>query len=570
MQNGDSSKKISRIRTFQNDISSVRPGTTQASSVENDAIKETPINAQKLSEQTIFKPIVPSAPPVTEPKILEEKIVKGPTHPPVAPPTSAPETPLQKPRTTTLPTQSPIVSDNKQLNKAIPQETLASIVDTDVSQVISDDTSSEGSIITDQKRTRFSLTSSTIEALKAWFSNEKESFKDRAETKRRAIPTVRPVENRKEVLQKAAKQSAMAPKDDHQQLATKFATLPKTEITQNDKPVQIKKKAAPAKPSWSHFTDTQKKQELEEASTPTTPTPPKTPEPIKTVLPPAPAVKQNSAGLMPAFKEPEVSKPIPTTPINTQSTTPPPVAAPAVSTPEIKVVGDKKKVSFAGLGKFLTYSGIAAVIVIAVTSGVGLVWWLFSNTSQTPTINLAEESVLPVRQDLVTYEQNVPTTLPLRKEELWQNIMNTESRSGSGLVLILLTNNNNTPATAAEILDTINWPSNSAFLKNIEEVNFGLYRNMPFMVMKTTNFDAVFGGLLSSEPTLTEDLDLFISSSTEALATNFTDELIQNHDIRVLKSSSGSDVLVYGFVNRSTIVITSNRETFSEVANQVR
>ena len=185
-------------------------------------------------------------------------------------------------------------------------------------------------------------------------------------------------------------------------------------------------------------------------------------------------------------------------------------------------------------------------------------------------MNLVEENIQSVQPELVTYEQNVPITLPLRKEELWQDILNTKTSSSSGLVLLLLLNDDNTPATTSEILEKINWPSNSAFLKNIEEVNFGLYNGVPFMVIKTTNFDTVFGGLLASESTLSEDLSLFISSSTDKLSINFIDELIQNHDIRVLKSESGRDALVYGFVNRNTIVITSDRETFSEVANQIR
>lgn len=571
MQNGDSSKKISKIRTFQSDISSVRPTVNQPTSMDKDVIEETPFNTQKLSEQTIFKPVAPSTTPAIEPKILDEKIIEEKTSSSTPIPEVIPPENLSKdPNIAETPKLGSTTPISNPLTKAIPKETLASIVNTDVSHVISDDTSSEGSIITDQKRTRFSLTSSIIEAVKAWFSNEKESFKDRAETRRKAIPTVSPVKNRKEVLQKAAEQSAMAPKDDHQQLTTKFAALPKTKVPQNDKPVQIKKKVAPAKPSWSHFTGAEKESDLkEEAPLPTINTPPKTPEPIKTVLPSAP-IKQNSAGLMPALTTPEVFKEKAPVPATTTSS----VSISSKSTdskpPEIKLVGNKKRANFAWLGKFLTYSGIAVVIVIAVTSGVGLVWWFFSNSSQKPTVNLVEENIQSVQPELVTYEQNVPITLPLRKEELWQDILNTKTSSSSGLVLLLLLNDDNTPATTSEILEKINWPSNSAFLKNIEEVNFGLYNGVPFMVIKTTNFDTVFGGLLASESTLSEDLSLFISSSTETLSVNFTDELVQNHDIRVLKSESGRDALVYGFINRNTIVITSDRETFSEVANQIR
>ena len=177
MQNGDSSKKISKIRTFQSDISSVRPTVNQPTSMGKEVIEETPLNTQKLSEQTIFKPVAPSTTPAIEPKILDEKIIEEKTSSSTPIPEVIPPENLSKePNIAETPKLGSTTPISNPLTKAIPKETLASIVNTDVSHVISDDTSSEGSIITDQKRTRFSLTSSIIEAVKAWFSNEKESL----------------------------------------------------------------------------------------------------------------------------------------------------------------------------------------------------------------------------------------------------------------------------------------------------------------------------------------------------------------------------------------------------------
>lgn len=565
MQSGDlPPKKISRIRTFQNDISSVRPNTTESPSpsIKEVPVIETPADKEKLSAETIFR--APTGIPAAKPQVPEVKVTETPVTPPVVmAEKSIPKAPLQEPAIPPSSLKQPtVVSEKKLLDPILPKDALAAIVNNDISEVVSDDTSAEGSVITDQKRTRFSLSSSIVEAVKAWFVDEKESIKDRAETKRKAIPTVRPVEKRKEILQKAAEQSAMAPRDDHMQLATKFA-LPKTKSKEATTPIQIKKKAEPEKPSWSHYTDKQTEPELAEKAAPSVPVSEKVdPQTKKVFLPPL-QVEETPVASKPITPLPaEVSEP------NVAATVP--SAATESKPPAVKVVGGKNKNTFKGFGKFFTYAGVAVVIIMAITSGVGLVWWLFSNVKQSPTLSLTEETVPVVTPELVSYEDNVSITLPLRKEDLWQSILSVEARVGSDLVLVSLMNLDNTPATAAKILTTMNWPSNSAFSRNIEEINFGQYRGVTFIVIRATNFDSVFGGLLAAESTMPEDLDIFIEDNTEVLADNFVDELIQNHDIRVLKKESGSDALVYGFVNRNTIIITSDRNTFSEVANQVR
>lgn len=359
----------------------------------------------------------------------------------------------------------------------------------------------------------------------------------------------------------------MAPKDDHQQLATKFS-LPKRAPEQEVAPVQIKKKLAPVKPSWSHFEGVQNKEVSKEIKQATPPVSEKINEKYnKTFLPETPVKTE--------VPEPKPSSPLQTKELETKPT--PPIATPPIptkqeapKTPAVKLVGVKNNAPF-NIKALLTYGGIAIVVVLAVTSGAGLVWWLFSNNSnQSTTVNLPEENPQPIRQELVAYQNNVITKLPLRKEELWQSVLSTRDTTNPSLILVSLMNSENTPATPAEILRTMNWPSNSAFLTNIERINLGTYSGIPFIVIRTTSFDTAFGGLLSAESTLLEDLDIFAEDNNEIVTENFIDELVQNHDVRILRNQAGLDVIVYGFVNRNIIIITANKSSFSEIANLIR
>lgn len=559
MKSDDSAtKKVSKIRTFQSDITSVKQNKGESLPTETAKVTtEAPIT-KKVPEQTIFRKPSKELVPVIEPRIVEDNVVKETSLPVKTNQTVAP-TPLKNHVEIQPSEQIPKIINQDLPTKSFPKENLDSIA--------INDASSEGSIITDQKRTSFSLMSSVVEAVQTWLADEKELIKDKAETKRKSIPTVRPVETRKEILQKAAVQSAMAPKDDHQQLATKFS-LPKRAPEQEVAPVQIKKKLAPVKPSWSHFEGVQNKEVSKEIKQATPPVTEKINEKYnKTFLPETPVKTE--------VPEPKPSSPLQTKELETKPT--PPIATPPIptkqeapKTPAVKLVGVKNNTPF-NIKALLTYGGIAIVVVLAVTSGAGLVWWLFSNNSnQSTTVNLPEENPQPIRQELVAYQNNVITKLPLRKEELWQSVLSTRDTTNPSLILVSLMNSENTPATPAEILRTMNWPSNSAFLTNIERINLGTYSGIPFIVIRTTSFDTAFGGLLSAESTLLEDLDIFAEDNNEIVTENFIDELVQNHDVRILRNQAGLDVIVYGFVNRNIIIITANKSSFSEIANLIR
>ncbi|MEX0912912.1 MAG: hypothetical protein WDZ56_00100 [Candidatus Paceibacterota bacterium] len=566
MSSGDlPTKKISRVRTFQDDISSIRPGETKSPAAPGfqETGKETAPIKQKLSEENIFRVPKPNLSVVANPQIVASGTDKKSALIPVAIPKKNDLSDAVKGLTSHSPFQKTTNGQGGTLsNQVISKEDLVSIRKDVPTTIISDDTSGEGSIITDKKRTRFSLVASIGEAAQTWFTTERESFKDRAGAKRKAIPTVRPVADRKEILQKAAEQSAMAPRDDHLQLATKFA-LPKAKAKQDNAPIQIKKKSPPEKPAWSHFTGHQKDQVPQERVASATDVAEKVSEqPVATVLPPPPTEKTSPTTVptpMPTIATPPVTKETPEISEKIES-----------KPPAIKFVGKKNKSSFAGLSKFLTYAGIVTVMIIAATSGIGLVWWLFSGSNQPQTLTSTSTPAPLIQAVLVNYEDNIRITLPLRKEELWQSILSAEARTSSGLVLVSPMNPDDTTPTTEEILAVVNWQANPAFLRSIEKINFGRYRGVPFIVIRTTNFDTAFGSLLSAEATLPKDLTIFTYENVEVLEGRFTDELIQNHDIRVLKKVSGQDALVYSFVNRNTIVITSDRDTFLEVANRLR
>ncbi|MDO8231791.1 MAG: hypothetical protein Q7T37_01115 [bacterium] len=124
----------------------------------------------------------------------------------------------------------------------------------------------------------------------------------------------------------------------------------------------------------------------------------------------------------------------------------------------------------------------------------------------------------------------------------------------------------------------------------------------PFFILSVDSYAETFSGMLSWEPAIQEHLSqLFplrsaqvsgIASSTPdvttlarvtrtvarptiapvvkpAQSTNFTDEVVANHDVRVYRDTDGSGVMVYGYWDQTTLIIARDTAAFIEILQRL-
>jgi hypothetical protein len=131
--------------------------------------------------------------------------------------------------------------------------------------------------------------------------------------------------------------------------------------------------------------------------------------------------------------------------------------------------------------------------------------------------------------------------------------------------------------------------------------------NKPFLIFKTESYEQAYAGMLGWEYTMQAELTpLFpkpeimapppeatattTATSTPAasttssqqpptariIRTSFTDEILQNHDVRVIRlpaqagGGAGNIVLLWSFVNRQTLVITTGSDTLAEIISRLQ
>ena len=124
------------------------------------------------------------------------------------------------------------------------------------------------------------------------------------------------------------------------------------------------------------------------------------------------------------------------------------------------------------------------------------------------------------------------------------------------------------PAESVRIMEALSWNAPGSFVRGLgTHTMFGSVGE-PFIILQSTNFDVAFAGMLSWERTMSTDLAPLFGEPLVTMA--FTDALTSNRSIRILKDASGKEHIVYGFVNKNLIVVTTSTEALSKVISRIK
>jgi hypothetical protein len=109
--------------------------------------------------------------------------------------------------------------------------------------------------------------------------------------------------------------------------------------------------------------------------------------------------------------------------------------------------------------------------------------------------------------------------------------------------------------------------------------------NQAFLLLKTSSYEQAYSGMVAWEPSMRADLlplfdrrprprapqeKLSTSTAPAVIKTGFQDAVVENHDARVFKDAEGNIVLLWTFVDRSSLVITTNERTLQEIVSRLR
>ncbi len=105
-------------------------------------------------------------------------------------------------------------------------------------------------------------------------------------------------------------------------------------------------------------------------------------------------------------------------------------------------------------------------------------------------------------------------------------------------------------------------------------VNKEKAENSYFLIFKINNYGQAYSTMLDWEQTLLKDLFIVFNinipeSDQSFFEKQWTDMIINNKDVRILTGQDGEGLLFYSFVNKKTLVITTNKEALNEIMYQI-
>jgi hypothetical protein len=195
---------------------------------------------------------------------------------------------------------------------------------------------------------------------------------------------------------------------------------------------------------------------------------------------------------------------------------------------------------------------VAATILVVGSIAMNSLWSQFNSTSNTTSSH----------RYINSSSINVVTVSPLSQLTITEQIF--RHNNAIGVSELILQNNESVKISPTIITQLLRLPLEPSFNASLTDIRFGWYREAPFIVLRYSGDSTARGALLQWERTMHNDiLPLFNRTITPtAQLTPFRDSTINNLDVRILYTSTGEEVLLYGIVAPGHILITTSEMSF--------
>jgi len=179
---------------------------------------------------------------------------------------------------------------------------------------------------------------------------------------------------------------------------------------------------------------------------------------------------------------------------------------------------------------------------------------------------------------LIMYAQKINTNVASSTRSQLQGTINAQKKSLKLPVnSVLYINTTGSDGAVFNIQDILTFLAPSmppALLRSFGNTYMiGIYSfdtNEPFIILTTQDFGSSYAGMLKWEAAMPKDLGKIFNIPDVGTSTPyiFTDETLQNKDLRIIKDTNQKTILLYSFLDRNTLVITSNENILTAVSGK--
>jgi hypothetical protein len=214
---------------------------------------------------------------------------------------------------------------------------------------------------------------------------------------------------------------------------------------------------------------------------------------------------------------------------------------------------------------FIKWGILAGIVILGITLAVVASIYFNVFTKEEPVYSLTIPTF--IHSDL-----QAPVRLQGSKKEFLTALHAQVTKAQPGVTQFyptIVDEINEHPATSEEVFTFLNTNLSKKTIRAFD-ASFMMgsvtatKNNEPFLIIRSYNFDVLFAGLLSWEPTIYSDLSPFFGDAPLA-NTSFKDAVRGNASTRILYDGTGKEVLLYSFINQDTVVITTSGEALAKI-----
>jgi hypothetical protein len=456
-----------------------------------------------------------------------------------------------------LPTNIPSFHELKKSSVRTPAKPKKITPDMRGDEIITIENDQSGAtIITDTYSDRFKVAPSIFSSLQTWWKNHQKMRKQRKAPKY-VVPET---ERRKGIIQRATSHTGKVATSDQASLRDQIlarsaapaptADEPTTTWTPNTETVWPLLEA-PEDEMVPQITNVQVTPRLRTVAAPAPVVPP---APVIEFVPPPIPVTAPIVTPPPTEVAPEVPGPSAWPPAFADTTTeasipePEVEKEPAQTEPEVET----PRVSDRRLNTNLLSLSVVGTIVIVVAAVVGLRAYL----------SVPPPAPAPVYSGIVLATPTILSPLPTIDHVTIMNALSVASDTKALPATEFFFKNDDGAVAAPLILTALNSGIDQSLAQGARTIVFGWYeKTRPFIIIKITDRASSWGGMLKWEVALPSTLSPYFTFP-ENINSAFIDRRIMQYDVRLLTDKTGNEHLAYGFIDDSTLIITTDHPTF--------
>lgn len=210
---------------------------------------------------------------------------------------------------------------------------------------------------------------------------------------------------------------------------------------------------------------------------------------------------------------------------------------------------------------------LSVLVILIVSGGLFYLWWQ-RQKSETPNISRplpAVKTLFPTDAD-----RGIDASAPASTNQMRETLKTLASASNPRPGLInLYFYQSGAALTFAKTATLLGLTLPEDLTRHLRD-NFmlGVYDNgevkTRFLILQTNFFDQAWSAMLDWERYMPSDLAPILETAATKQA-EWSDRVVRNKDVRVAYDDNKNIVMLYGFLDEQTILITRNNETFIKV-----